>query len=144
MLCWGVKSCVGLPGDFMDVGCYDGRTVEIMERYCNFQTVPDKTWWLYDMFENPPQEARKASHGPQLFERVQQTFESRGRFRVIKGPVPESFAQGLTDRVAFAQIDLNAAEPEIGTLHAIYDRIVPGGLIIFDDYGRSEEHTSEP
>src|SRR3546814_8903106 len=69
MLCWGVKSCVGLPGDFMDVGCYDGRTVEIMERYCNFQTVPDKTWWLYDMFENPPQEARKASHGPQLFER---------------------------------------------------------------------------
>src|SRR3546814_14764550 len=44
MLCWGVKSCVGLPGDFMDVGCYEGRTVDIMERYCNFQTVPDKTW----------------------------------------------------------------------------------------------------
>src|SRR3546814_17671463 len=125
----------------MDVGCYDGRTVEIMERYCNFQTVPDKTWWLYDMFENPPQEARKASRGPQLFERVQQTFESRGRFRVIKGPVPESFAQGLHDRVAFAQIDLDAAETEIGTLHPIFDRIVHAGVLIIDDSRTSDERS---
>lgn len=135
MLCWAVKSCAGLPGDFMDIGCYDGRTVEIMERYCNFSAIPDKTWWLYDMFENPPKEARKVSHGPQLFDTVRRNFESRGRFRVIKGPVPDSFAQGLPERVAFAQIDLNAAEPEIATLDVIYDRVVPGGLIIFDDYG---------
>lgn len=135
MLCWGARSCMRVPGDFIDVGCYDGRTVEIMERYCNFAAVKDKTWWLYDMFENPPTEARKASHGPKLFDTVRQTFEPRGNFRVIKGPVPDSFSQGLPERIAFAQIDLNAAEPEIATLNAIYDRIAPGGLIIFDDYG---------
>lgn len=135
MLCWGAKSCLRLDGDFMDIGCYDGRTVDVMQRYCNFGKVAGKTWWLYDMFENPPEEARKAGHGPKLFDTVRAMFEPLGGFRVIKGPVPDSFAQGLPDKVAFAQIDLNAAEPEIGTLNAIYDRLVPGGMIIFDDYG---------
>lgn len=135
MLCWGAKSCLRLDGDFMDVGCYDGRTVDVMRRYCDFGKVAGKTWWLYDMFENPPEEARKAGHGPKLFDTVRAMFEPLGGFRVIKGPVPDSFVQGLPDRVAFAQIDLNAAEPEIGTLDAIYDRLVPGGMIIFDDYG---------
>lgn len=135
MLCWGAKSCLRLDGDFMDVGCYDGRTVDVMQRYCNFGKVAGKTWWLYDMFENPPEEAKKAGHGPKLFDTVRAMFEPLGDFRVIKGPVPNSFAQGLPEKVAFAQIDLNAAEPEIGTLNAIYDRLVPGGMIIFDDYG---------
>src|SRR3546814_19157883 len=44
MLCWGVKSCVGLPGDFMDVGCYDGRTVAIMARYSLEERRWGKAW----------------------------------------------------------------------------------------------------
>lgn len=136
-LCWAAKSCLGLPGDFMDVGCYDGRTVEIMQRYCDFgqTTQPTKTWWLYDIFDAPPDEARKAGHGPELFDKVTATFAGFGNFRVIKGAVPESFAQGLPDRVAFAQLDLNVAAPELAALELIYDRLVAGGMIVFDDYG---------
>jgi hypothetical protein len=136
MLCWAAKSCLGLPGDFMDVGCYDGRTVEIMERYCDFRSAPSgKTWFLYDMFENPPEEARKSGHGPDLFGRVTATFAPFGNFRVIKGAVPESFAQGLPDRVAFAQLDLNVAAPELAALEIIHERMTPGGMIVFDDFG---------
>lgn len=135
MLCWAAKSCLRLEGDFMDVGCYDGRTVEVMERYTGFRNQRGKTWYLYDIFDEPPTEARKSGHGPQLFDRVRATFEPFGNFRVFKGPVPDTFAQGLPEKVAFAQIDLNTAEPEIATLDAIYDRIVPGGMIVFDDYG---------
>jgi hypothetical protein len=135
MLCWAARSCLPLDGDFMDVGCYDGRTVEVMERYCGFRTVPGKRWWLYDMFENPPEEARKVSHGPQLFDKVRGTFEPFGNFRVIKGAVPDSFSQGLPDRVAFAQLDLNAAGPELAALEIIHERMVSGGIIVFDDFG---------
>lgn len=135
MLCWAAKSCLRLPGDFMDVGCYDGRTVEVMERYCDFRNQAGKTWWLYDMFENPPEEARKSGHGPALFEQVKQSFAACDNVRVIKGAVPESFAQGLPEKVAFAQLDLNVAAPELAALEIIYDRIVPGGIIVFDDFG---------
>lgn len=146
MLCWAARSCLRLPGDFMDVGCYDGRTVEVMERYCDFRAAAGKTWWLYDMFENPPDEARKASHGPRLFDTVRQAFEPLGNFRVIKGAVPGSFAQGIPERVAFAQLDLNVAAPELAALEVIYDRMVPGGIIIFDDFGfrrYRESHDAE-
>lgn len=135
MLCWAAKSCLRVEGDFMDVGCYDGRTVEVMQRYCDFGKVAGKTWWLYDLFENPPDEARKAGHGPELFGRVQAAFAPFGNFRVIKGAVPGSFAQGLPERVAFAQLDLNMAAPELAALEIIHERMTPGGMIVFDDFG---------
>lgn len=136
-LCWAAKSCINLPGDFMDVGCYDGRTVEIMRRYCEFdsKSAPDKIWYLYDMFDNPPDEAKKSGHGPELFDRVSATFAPFGNFRVIKGAVPGTFEQGLPEKVAFAQLDLNVAGPELAALEIIHARMVPGGMIIFDDFG---------
>lgn len=135
MLCWAAKSCLSLDGDFMDVGCYDGRTVEVMERYTGFRSQRGKNWYLYDIFDEPPAEARKSGHGPGLFDQVRGTFEPLGNFRVIKGAVPESFTQGLPEKVAFAQLDLNVAGPELQALKIVYDRMVPGGVIVFDDFG---------
>lgn len=140
-LCWAAKSCLALDGDFVDLGCYDGRTVEVMERYCHFRGI-SKTWWLYDIFDNPPQESRKSAHGPQLFDQVRGTFEPLGNFRVIKGAVPDSFQQGLPDKIAFVQIDLNAAEPELACLGIIHERMTPGGVFVFDDFGFSRYRDS--
>ena len=84
-LCWAARNCLGVQGDFVDLGCYDGKTVEVMERFCDFRQVEGKTWWLYDIFDNPPQEAKKSGHGPQLFDQVRGYFEPLGNFRVIKG-----------------------------------------------------------
>jgi hypothetical protein len=136
-LCWAAKSCLGLSGDFMDVGCYDGRTVEIMRRYCDFSrdTQPDRTWYLYDIFDAPPDEARKSGHGPELFDKVSATFAPFGNIRVIRGAVPDSFAQGLPEKVAFAQLDLNVAAPELAALEILHGRMVSGGMIVFDDFG---------
>jgi hypothetical protein len=106
-----------------------------MERFCDFRQVQGKTWWLYDIFDNPPQEAKKSGHGPQLFDQVRGYFEPLGNFRVIKGAVPMSFEQGLPEKIAFAQIDLNAAEPELAMLPAVVERLIPGGMIVFDDFG---------
>ena len=30
---------------------------------------------------------------------------------------------------------MNSSEPELATLERFYDRMVPGGIIYFDDYG---------
>jgi len=145
MLCWAAKSCLSVDGDFVDLGCYDGRTVHVMARYSDFNNS-NKQYYLYDLFDNPTDESRKAKHGPNLYDEVKQIFSDYPRVSVIKGPVPQSFAYGLPEKIAFAQIDLNEAEPEMAALDAIYDRITPGGMIIFDDFGfkrYKESHNRE-
>ncbi len=32
---------------------------------------------------------------------------------------------------------MNAAQAEVGALDVIFDRVVPGGHIVFDDFGRA-------
>jgi hypothetical protein len=41
----------------------------------------------------------------------------------------------MPDKIAFVQIDLNAAQVELDCLQAVYDRIAVGGMIVLDDYG---------
>lgn len=136
-LCWAAKSCMKLDGDFLDVGCYDGKTVAVIDRYCRFSQQQKKKYWLFDIFDNPPLESRKVGHGRDLFDQVRAMFSDTSRYAVIKGPVPDTFAGNLPQKIAFAQIDLNVAEPELAALEQIFDRIVPGGMIVFDDFGFS-------
>lgn len=134
-LCWAANSCLGLDGDYLDIGCYDGRTVEIIEKYCDFRDVESKKYFLYDIFDNPPSESKKAGHGPSLYSHVSNKFKHFGNFEVIKGAVPDSFANRLPKLIAFAQIDLNSAEADLGAFEAIYDRLAVGAIVVFDDFG---------
>lgn len=133
-LCWAAKSCLDIDGDFLDIGCYDGKTVDVMRRYCDF-AASTKTWRLYDMFDHHPTEASKQHHGPQLFDQVRGMFSDEPRIKVVKGLIPDTMRQDMPERVAFAQIDLNAPEAELAALEAIYDRVTIGGIIVLDDYG---------
>ena len=56
---------------------------------------------------------------------------------VIKGVVPDVLAQRCPQEIAFLHLDMNAAQAEIGALDALFDKVVPGGFIVLDDFGRS-------
>ena len=49
--------------------------------------------------------------------------------------MPESLINNHPDKISFAHIDLNNAEAEMGVLKFIYEKVVEGGIILFDDYG---------
>jgi predicted O-methyltransferase YrrM len=38
-------------------------------------------------------------------------------------------------RIAFLHMDLNSPAAEVATLEILFDRVTPGGVIVFDDYG---------
>jgi hypothetical protein len=144
-LCWAAKSCLNLPGDFVDVGCYDGKTIDVIRRFCSYQNV-DKDYMLYDLFDYHPTEQSKVNHGPQLYGKVCELFADMPRIKPIKGFLPGTMDGTLPDRIAFAQIDLNSAAIELDCLRLILDRMTPGGIIIFDDYGfrrYRESHISQ-
>jgi hypothetical protein len=133
-LCWAARSCLSVEGDYVDLGCYDGKTVQIIGRYVDFARQA-RRYYVYDVFDDPPQEARKAAHGPQLQRQVEQRLSGLGDVRVVGGRLPGSLESAMPLRIAFAQIDLNSADAELGCLEHLFERLSPGAILVLDDYG---------
>jgi len=57
--------------------------------------------------------------------------------------VPDTLAEFPADRrVAYLSIDMNIVLPEIATIEFFWDRLVPGAIVLLDDYGWST-HTAQ-
>ena len=131
------ERCMKLEGDFIELGCHTGATAQHMVDQLNF-TIPGKSLYLYDLFEwnEGDQHPRHAGHeNANMYEDVCARFESHDFVHVIKGYVPDSFAEEFPEKIAFAHIDMNQPTPEVGALKFVLPRLVDGGVIVFDDYG---------
>jgi O-methyltransferase len=63
--------------------------------------------------------------------------EFAGSFRTYKGWVPQRFAEIADREFAFVHIDVDLYQPTIDSLSFFYPRMVPGGIIVCDDWGFS-------
>jgi predicted O-methyltransferase YrrM len=130
---WAARQAARLEGGFIECGTYKGTTSRIMADVVDLSA---REVFLYDLFEHDPAMAHHAmpEHGPDLFQFVQDRFPEPN-IKVIRGFVPESFSEGVPDSIAFAHIDMNNAPAEIAALEAIEHRLVPGAMIVLDDFG---------
>lgn len=64
---------------------------------------------------------------------------ARERSRLIKGRVQDTLDDFLNDtpglRINLLHFDLDLYEPTLFTLDKLWDLVVPGGVIVFDEYG---------
>ena len=56
------------------------------------------------------------------------------RVRLIRGPVEQTLAANLPDRIAIARLDTDWYSSTKAELEFLYDRISPGGVLVLDDY----------
>ena len=140
---WAVKSCLSVPGDFIELGVYRGLTTGFVADYLQFQDV-DKKWYLYDLFSGMPKEMLNDDWNPELYTNVDSKkwyddavarFKPYHNIEIIKGKVPDTLRQNSPQKIAFMHVDLNSAKAEIAALEILWDRISPGGIIVFDDFG---------
>jgi hypothetical protein len=125
--------CAQLPGDFVECGVYSGSGMKTVMDYLGGPAF-DKTFWGYDTYDYNPVEGHAfAGQEAGFFERVQQRFTGYP-VRLVRGLIPDSFAQGVPEKIAFLHIDLNSADAELAVLEHFFGRVVPGGMIILDDY----------
>jgi O-methyltransferase len=134
ILCTAACHCVHLPGDFVECGVLFGTGVKTVIDYFG----PDnfaKQFWAYDVFESNPVEAIPAiGQGEGLFEAVQERFSGYDMVTLVAGLLPGSLADESPEQIAYLHIDLNKAETEVAVLDQLFDRVVPGGILILDDY----------
>ena len=137
ILAWAAKRAMKLPGDFVECGCYKGVSARMICDYIDF-AESDKTFFLYDIFEHSEtmEHHSMPEHSVTLVEEVRQRFEDFPNVRITQGAVPDSLdILEPEGDIAFLHIDMNNAEAEVGALERLFDKVVPGAVIIFDDYG---------
>ena len=142
--------CVQLEGDFVECGAYTGVGVKTVMDYLGGTQFP-KTFWLYDLFEHEEWMSHHSmpAHGPDLEGRVRQKFSAYPQVKIYKGLIPKVFERQSPDSIAYLHIDLNESPAEIAALEALFERVVPGGIVILDDYEwaglyRNQKLTEDP
>jgi O-methyltransferase len=149
ILCYFAKLARRLPGDFIEVGAYKGNTANVIADMVDLAST-GKQYYLYDAFEHTGNEVNHAmpEHSPELYNKVKARFAEYPFVKVIKGYVPESFDQGFPEQIAFAHVDLNQAPAEVAALKRIIPCMVPGSILVLDDYGwwgyRAQKEAEDP
>ncbi len=139
-LTWAAEHALAIEGDFVECGVFRGFCSAVIARYLDFEKI-DKTFYLYDTFEGIPEEYNSEKieapvyAEPGIHESVVRRFSQYPNVRIVKGIVPETFAEAVPERVAFLHLDLNSSKSEIAALETLFDRVSPGGVVVFDDYG---------
>jgi len=139
-LAWAGAQACDVAGDFVECGVWRGFCSAVLMDYLDFGRI-EKSFYLYDTFEGIPSEYDSEKHDSPLFreaglhESVVRRFARFANAKIVRGVVPESFSSALPDRVAFLHLDMNSSKSEISALEVLFDRISPGGVIVFDDYG---------
>jgi len=129
---WAANQARSLGGDFVECGVWYGILSRTMCNYVDFKNHPG-TFFLIDSWGEIP----GSHHGykEDIFDTVQKRFKDLDNVKLIRGLVPEVLDEVKSERIAFLSIDMNGAVAERAALEYFYDKMVPGGIIYFDDYG---------
>jgi len=145
---WCARHALDLDGDFVECGVYTGYCMGVMADYLGFG-ASGRQMYLYDTFEGIPEaynsEGRSnrvyaeqnAANPDTIHDIARDRFAALPNVHLVRGIVPDTFAEACPDRIAFLHVDMNSAASEIAALEVLFDRVVAGGFILFDDYGWS-------
>jgi O-methyltransferase len=143
--CWAGWHAARLPGDFVECGTNTGIMSLAVCDYVDFNRT-QKSFFLFDTFAGVPadqlNDAERLAQGselnaayPECYELARRNFAPFPKAQLVRGRVPESLDAVAIDRVCYLQIDMNIEHPERAALAHFWPKLVPGGIVVFDDYG---------
>jgi O-methyltransferase len=153
--CWAAERALSLDGDLVECGVATAVLSRTICEYLNFATV-NRTFFLFDTFQGIPvstlddlQEIdvatrlNRSHYAVDLLPLARARFERFPNVLIVPGVLPESLGQADLGRIAYLSIDLNNAGAEIGVIKALWDRLVPGAVVLLDDYAYGPEFANQ-
>ena len=148
------KTISSIPGHIFELGVYKGAS---LVRFATFRDALENDYSRkivgFDAFGEFPTSNLKLQDDLSFIEKfegdggyglseeeVADVLSSKGfeNFNLVKGNVFDTLPKYLSDnpenRIALLHLDMDVKEPPDFALELLYDRVVPGGIIFFDDY----------
>ncbi|MDA1330718.1 MAG: class I SAM-dependent methyltransferase [Chloroflexi bacterium] len=160
------KQIVDKPGDIVEGGVLKGAGVLYWAKLIQiFNPMSRRKVIGFDTFEGYPEDTSRAYDRktakayskaqiaePELVatETIMEIAEQQGladRIQLVKGDAAESVEQYVKEhpgfRVALLNLDFVLYEPTLGAMKALYPRVVPGGMVVLDEYAVPDKGESE-
>jgi O-methyltransferase len=154
-LVWAARCALASDGDFVECGVFKGDMAWVVATVLG-DAMQQRAFYLYDSFEGfspemsrpedfPEQPgflafANKFYRQPGLWESVVARFAGFPHVKIIRGFLPEALEIAMPERISFFHVDLNSPAAEIAVLNVLFERVAPGGMVVFDDYGWQQFH----
>ncbi len=129
-----------LPGDFMECGVFRGGTALLAAKVLG-HGAQGRMLHLFDSFEGMPattagvDQFQQSDFDQTSIESVSGLFSDYPFVQIHVGFIPQTFADLKISQVAWAHIDVDIYQSVRDSIAYIYPRMVPSGVMIFDDYG---------
>jgi O-methyltransferase len=139
-----------LPGDIVECGVWNGGASAMMAFACfKTKTSRERQLWLFDSFEGLPPPGPKdgelenkqffdgmcrgsVSSVEKAFSKLSLPFEN---IRIVQGWFEATLRSAAVDRIAILHIDADWYDSVKYVLDTFYEKVVPGGFVVLDDYG---------
>jgi O-methyltransferase len=132
---------MNLPGEVWEAGTYRGGTAFMFRRFEQQKAAIPATIRLFDTFDGMPEtDPLRDVHaagdfGDTSLAQVRQLIGEHPWVHYHPGFIPATFRGLEANRIRFAHIDLDIYEAIVAASHFMYPRMVPGGIMVYDDYG---------
>jgi O-methyltransferase len=139
---YAARRAEGAVKNLVECGVCDGLTVFYARRALERADAKGEAY-LYDAWEpmdkNHLLETERSRAGDYSYLQVERTMQNlrpvSENFVFNKGFIPESFTTAINPiHLAWLHIDLNSALATEKALEFFYDKLLPGGVVLFDDY----------
>ncbi|MGL5312908.1 MAG: TylF/MycF/NovP-related O-methyltransferase [Peptostreptococcaceae bacterium] len=147
------KKITNIPGEILEFGVYKGTSII---RFATYRELLENTYSRkiigFDVFGEFPRTDNSED------DKFIQSFEAQGgngiqkeelekfliykklnNIELIKGNIFETLEEFLSTnnqlKISLLHLDLDVYKPTKYVLEKLYDRVVTGGIIMFDDYG---------
>ncbi|HKR26200.1 MAG TPA: TylF/MycF/NovP-related O-methyltransferase [Acidobacteriaceae bacterium] len=133
-------NAIRLPGEFWECGVYKGGTARMFAELLSAQ-AESRTLHLFDTFAGMPETDhahdlhRMGDFADTSLESVRSFVGNRERTECHPGFIPDTFTGMERSAIALAHVDVDIYRSVKDCCDFIYPRLVPGGTMIFDDYG---------
>jgi O-methyltransferase len=137
------QQCQRLAGNFAEFGTWRGGCAYMI--LSRTSVSAEHRFFLFDTFAGIPADKLTSREREQNFaNRLGDTSAEyvdallarwRPRYALCPGDVFNTLGSVDVGTLSFAHIDMNATAPSRLALEFVYEHMMPGGIIVFDDYG---------
>lgn len=141
----------GVKGDFVECGVFFGGASMLVARTLLSLEDTSRTLWHYDSFQGFVGEQAQddvtwygdsiSAHLPDFEGIARNNIASTGypaeQVRLVKGDIEKTAANNKNGDIALLRLDTDTYYSTRAELEHFYPRLVPGGILIIDDYGHA-------